>query len=224
MRRIRQTPKGFSAAEVRRLSVAIALSAAVHALLISWISFRPGAGPRPRLSVIEARLASPELVARPPVSIAQTPARAPVVAQPLPPTPAQLQLDTTEPAAASPLVEDPLPQPSAQPVSVPDLVHYPARELDVYPQPLKPVSPVYPHQALAERIGGSVTLMLMIDEVGRVTEAAVVDAAPEGLFDQSAVAALSAAAFSPAQKNGRAVRSRLLITLDFDPAVDPTED
>jgi protein TonB len=46
------------------------------------------------------------------------------------------------------------------------------------------------------------------------------DAAPEGIFEQAALQAVGRAAFYPAQKDGRAVRSRILIKVEFNPAVD----
>ena len=44
------------------------------------------------------------------------------------------------------------------------------------------------------------------------------DAAPDGVFEQAAQQALADAAFFPAQKDGRAVRSRILMKIEFDPA------
>jgi protein TonB len=50
-----------------------------------------------------------------------------------------------------------------------------------------------------------------------VQEAAVVQAAPEGHFEGVAVAAFQTARFAPAQKDGRSVRSRVLVRVSFDP-------
>jgi outer membrane biosynthesis protein TonB len=50
----------------------------------------------------------------------------------------------------------------------------------------------------------------------------VTDAAPGGVFEQVAQQALANAAFYPAQKEGRTVRSRILIKVEFDPALADT--
>ena len=58
----------------------------------------------------------------------------------------------------------------------------------------------------------------MVDERGVVEEASVVQAVPEGYFEAAAVEALGATRFEPARKDGRSVRSRLLVRIRFDPA------
>ncbi len=103
-------------------------------------------------------------------------------------------------------------------LNLPDPVHYPARDLDVYPQALRPLTPVYPEAARDAQISGFVTLQVLIDESGRVTGTSVVDTAPDGVFEQAARDALANAAFYPARKDGRSVRSRILIKVEFDPA------
>jgi protein TonB len=102
--------------------------------------------------------------------------------------------------------------------TLPDPVHYAAKDLDVYPQPLNRVAPAYPDTARESQVAGFVTLLVSIDETGRVTDASVVDAIPDGVFELAAQQALAHATFYPAQKNGHAVRSRILIKVEFDPA------
>jgi protein TonB len=58
---------------------------------------------------------------------------------------------------------------------------------------------------------------MLIDESGRVTDVSVVDASPQDLFEDSALRALAATTYFPAQKSGRAVRSRILVKVDYDP-------
>ena len=77
---------------------------------------------------------------------------------------------------------------------------------------------------LAGEIGGSVTLLILIDESGRVTDVSVVDASPQDVFEESARRALAATAYTPAQKDGRAVRSRILVRFDYDPAASVVEE
>lgn len=98
-----------------------------------------------------------------------------------------------------------------------DPVHYPAQDLDVYPRALQPIVPAYPQAAHEARVRGFVTLQVSIDAGGRVVETTVVDAAPEGVFEQVAQQKMAQTAFFPAQRNGRNVRSRVLVRIEFDP-------
>ena len=98
-----------------------------------------------------------------------------------------------------------------------DPTYYPARELDAYPALLRPLAIRYPERALAEQRGGRVLVMLRLSASGKIDEAAVVEAAPEGYFEAAALDALKHAAFSAARRNGMPVRSRVLINVSFDP-------
>lgn len=78
---------------------------------------------------------------------------------------------------------------------------------------------MYPQAARDAQIAGSVTLLVLIDETGRVLGTSVMDAAPDGVFEQAAQQAVESALFYPAQKDGHTVRSRIVIKIEFDPAV-----
>lgn len=133
-----------------------------------------------------------------PVADAREAAR--VVPAPLPSAP---------PAAA--------PAPAGPAIAVPvDLTFYTARELDVQPRALGSIEPDYPPDADRERRSGKVRLQLKLEADGRVSDVEVVLADPPGVFDDSAVRAFGAARFSPAQKDGRAVRALLLIEVEYD--------
>lgn len=231
MRRVRQqASRGRSTAAAGRLAFAVACSATLHVLLISGLALRPGTASGPHQGVIHAHL-MPADPMTPRIRAPRVP-----VSTPLPPAfdaTASLPLATAAPVAeeaalavAEPLnaetrntgTSDPASQVSV--VEAPDPVHYPAKDLDLYPQLLGPMAPVYPESARAARIGGAVTLLVLIDEMGKVTDVSVVDAAPEGVFDDSARQAFFQAAFAPAQKSGRAVRSRILVSVDYDPDKD----
>lgn len=107
-------------------------------------------------------------------------------------------------------------------VNIPDPIHYPAKDLDIYPQAAKRITPVYPELARDSKVAGSVTLLVSIDEAGRVVDISVMDAAPTGVFEEAAQQALANAAFYPAQKDGRMVSSRVLIKVEFDPELTGT--
>jgi protein TonB len=98
-----------------------------------------------------------------------------------------------------------------------DVAYYPARQLDVYPALLAPLSIAYPERASAEDRAGRALAMVLIDARGHVTEVTVMEADPPGYFEDAARRTLERAAFSPGRRNGIPVRSRVLIQLNFDP-------
>lgn len=97
-----------------------------------------------------------------------------------------------------------------------DPTYYAAKQLEVYPKPLRKVAPEYPEVAATAHLGGEVVLLLLIDETGAVVESSVVEANPPGHFEASALEAFSHARFSPARKNGRDVKSRVLIKVVYE--------
>ena len=122
----------------------------------------------------------------------------PVLQPPAPAEPAPTILPTLE----IPLLEDP--------------TWYPAKQVDVHPTSLSLIKPAYPNRAAEQGVEGNVVLLLLIDEAGVVKEATVAEANPEGIFEESALAAFLEARFAPAQKNGRAVKSRVLIRVTYE--------
>ena len=225
MRRIRQVPPDVSQTAFARLSVAVVLSATLHLYLIYGLTLQSTRGPADRLTIINARMLPesavmerPTLAAPGIAQLRRVPPRQPQV--PSLPEP----VETPALAAQVFSAADLSPEPEAAIASLPDPVHYAARDLDVYPQPLNRIEPDYPQTALAGEIGGSVTLLMLIDESGRVTDVSVVDASPQDVFEDSALRALAATTYSPAQKGGRAVRSRILVKIDYDPAASAVDE
>ena len=76
--------------------------------------------------------------------------------------------------------------------------------------------PIYPAEALRERIAGTVGLEIVVDETGHVFEAKVVQPAGHG-FDEAALAAVKGWAFSPARQNDQPIRSTIQLALPFEP-------
>ena len=216
MRRIRHDIARQPVAE-GRLLVAVVVSAALHIFLIHSLALGPGVPGARQSTPIQARLVSTEA--------ASNPVRRESVPMPLP---AAIEDVVSISPEAVPVVSeklDPEPPPALENASlaipslpeIPDLTHYAAKDLDIYPQLRGALDPAYPESAFTQKLAGTVTLLVLVDEAGRVTEASVVDAMPEGLFDDSAQEALSRAAFSPAQRGGRNVRSRILVRVNYDP-------
>jgi len=94
---------------------------------------------------------------------------------------------------------------------MPDPTYYPARELDVYPHPARPLE--------LERLpgAGSIRLLLLIDEHGIVNDISLVEAGAVGRLDQALRTALAATRFVPARKDGRDVKSRVLLSVGPGP-------
>ena len=120
----------------------------------------------------------------------------------LPAAPVAEQAPSMLPTLEVPLIEDP--------------TYYPAKQVDVHPKAVRSIKPAYPDKAAEQGIEGSVVLLLLIDEAGVVKEASVAEANPEGYFEVSTLAAFRNEPFKPAQKNGRAVKSRVLIRVTYE--------
>jgi protein TonB len=86
----------------------------------------------------------------------------------------------------------------------------------VHPQALAPVNPLFPDKAANDNPSGEVTVLLFIDETGKVRDLAVVDAKPEGYFEESSLNAFRNTRWAPAQKDGRIVKSRVLIRVRYE--------
>ncbi|HEY3255900.1 MAG TPA: TonB family protein [Polyangiaceae bacterium] len=76
--------------------------------------------------------------------------------------------------------------------------------------------PIYPAEALRDRIAGTVGLEIVVDETGQVASAKVVQSAGHG-FDEAALAAVKSWSFLPARQNDRAIRATVQLALPFEP-------
>ncbi|HXV08880.1 MAG TPA: energy transducer TonB [Burkholderiales bacterium] len=203
-----------------RLALAVLLSAALHASLIFGVAVRrPSMAPasEPILARIEA---VPDAAARPPEPPREEPPRR--AARPAARTPAVAEspADASSRANLVRRAQQATPE-TLPPVEMPLLVDptwYPAAQLDVFPTALAPVRPAYPQAAADADVGGKVTLLLLIDEAGHVHDSAVVDAQPANTFEEAALEAFRAARFRPGERDGRSVRSRVLVRVVFHPA------
>jgi periplasmic protein TonB len=206
-----------------RLLVAFTLSLVLHVVLLLSVPVNPTGGMPNVVATIYARLepATPEPAVNsepPPPDATLIPADTATVpaveaVEPKPPPP-QAQAETKpEPKPVTP----PPYSPSGG-IELPlirDPTYYPAKQLDVYPQPLTAIKLDYPESAAAERIDGRLLMLLLIDEFGVVNEASVVEAHPEGYFEETTLSVFRATRFSPAQKQGHPVKSRVLLQVKY---------
>ena len=193
-----------------RFAGALGASALLHAWLIESIALRPPAAP-PAPSPLSVSIETPPAREREPDAAALPVADTERAAgRPAPAAERKPQPRRAEPPTPALAVTAALP---------PDPTFYPAAQLDRFPQELSRLKPAYPERAdAAGVVSGEVTLLLLIDESGAVNDASVVEAKPEGYFEESALAwALERARFTPAQRNGRSVKSRVLVKVSYSP-------
>jgi protein TonB len=95
--------------------------------------------------------------------------------------------------------------------------YYLSSEVDVRAEPIGETNLVYPQSAYQQRLPGKVTVSILISQRGSVDEVAVVKADPPGIFEQAALSAARELKFSPALRGGRAVKSKKLVEVEFDP-------
>jgi protein TonB len=205
-----------------RCSWTLIASVALHAAVIFAVQVVPR-GDEPRLpqllqvrieNVVSGPLVQETISASPALPPADTPMEPPAPAaepqaEPEPPRP---QAAPPEPAQLLPRIEAALPE---------DPTYYPARQLDVHPRTLGAIVPSYPARAADAGISGNLILLLLIDEAGVVRDASVAEANPEGWFEESALEAFRNARFAPAQRKGRAVKSRVLIRVTYELNAQP---
>lgn len=222
------------------------ISLGLHAAVIALVQVAPPASTNLAESVIEARLVSthaePSTAEMPPATPEIAAPDAPPEDVPmLAPSAAAEALPVAEPVARPPAEPAPPaspPQPAAPthsesasaPASVPpaaaapaaaitsavDLTYYSVRDLDVQPRALREIVPDYPYDADRQRLSGQVRVQLKLEADGRISDLEIASATPPGVFDASALKALRTARFAPAQKNGRPVRARVVITIEYD--------
>lgn len=215
---------------LRRPLAAVWISLGLHAAVIALLQVAPPAAVGVGAPAIEVRLVSqheapvPETLPEPVPTAEpqQAAALAPsVTAEPLPVAepaatpsapPAQPVAAAAQPAAAAP----PAATPAAAITSAVDLTYYTARDLDVQPRALREIVPDYPYDADRQRLSGQVKVQLKLEADGRISDLEIASATPPGVFDESALKALRTARFAPAQKNGRPVRARVVITIEYD--------
>ena len=92
----------------------------------------------------------------------------------------------------------------------------PAKAFDERPKKISDVKPVYPEEALKQRIQGSVQVKATTDEKGEVTAAEIVPGkSPQPLLEEAALTAVRQWKFEPAIKDGKAVSVTFVVTINF---------
>lgn len=209
------------AKSLTRLLVTLEISLALHLAIIFGIqvgAVERAAAPRP---VLEARLMTAPAPSDSAMQVLVKAIDRPIkshVPDYVPPTETPIKSQ----AAAEPEHKPGMPEAAASPTMVdaplpPDPKYYPRSEVD---EPatwlVKPVTE-YPERAAKENISGEVAVLLLADEFGNVQEVSVIDVKPAGYgFEEKALASVPKR-IKPAMRNGRAVKSRVLYRVSFEP-------
>jgi len=101
------------------------------------------------------------------------------------------------------------------PPAVPDDIHE-IFEVDTRPQLVRHFQPVYPFSAKRKNIEGRVTVRFVVDKTGMVLNPFVIDATPEGVFEDAALKAVSRWRFKPAILNKTPVDVYVVVPLTFE--------
>jgi len=201
-------PSARLPAPVARFGAALTASAVAHWMLLSAPPLdlqRRAVAPGPDGVPITVRLA-PAPVRAPSIPLIPDPEeRRP----PLPvPPPAERPKNLPSARSASGTARADADTPALPPM--PDPNYYLARELDGYPRLLTPLRIDWP----ARDRPGEVRLEILIDEHGVVRDVAFAGTVRPGGVQEDLRALLAATPFYPAVKDGRAVRSRIVLRLD----------
>lgn len=196
---------GHPRAPRARIGAALAASALAHGLLLSasndlrWRGAAPGSDGAPiAVRLAPAPVYPPEIPANPPLEARRT-----TLPEQLPTSDSDGLSGIRSASGPAKASADALPLPET-----PDPNFYAARDLDIYPTPLT-----------ALRIdgspgagGGEVRLEVLIDELGIVREVNLAGVIRPGGVEEALRALLAATRFLPGVKDGRAVRSRILLS------------
>jgi protein TonB len=93
---------------------------------------------------------------------------------------------------------------------------YSLSEVDSQPRLASRVNPTYPFRAKRRGVEGKVVVRFLVDKLGRVSQSSVVQAEPEGVFEQSALKAVRQWRFEPGTKDGRPVATWVQVPIRFE--------
>ena len=102
-----------------------------------------------------------------------------------------------------------------RPVGTPDPTYYKHSLLDERPYIVTKVEPVYPSGV--PPTGGKARIRLFINERGFIDEVKVVESTPVARFGPVAAESFKSAQFEPGKRAGNAVKSQVLIEVEFHP-------
>lgn len=88
-------------------------------------------------------------------------------------------------------------------------------QVDAPPSPLRKVHPEFPLAARQRGISGKVVVKFLVKIDGSVAKASVVEAMPQGIFEQSVLEAINKWKFHPGRYRGNAVATWMVLPIQF---------
>jgi protein TonB len=89
-------------------------------------------------------------------------------------------------------------------------------QVDAKPVALFRVKPVYPQSAMSKNINGRVSIKLLVDRDGTVKTVEVLNAEPEGMFEDATLNAVSQWRFQPAKVQGNPVACWVKTSINYE--------
>jgi TonB family protein len=89
-------------------------------------------------------------------------------------------------------------------------------QLDQPPQAVVKIPPPYPYQARERGVEGEVQVRMLVQQDGSVRDVFIVDARPQGVFEETVKKSLQQWRFSPGKIDGRTVTAWVVTTIHFD--------
>lgn len=116
------------------------------------------------------------------------------------------------------------PQPEQSPVSSADKApetssrqtKFSLSEVDTHPRVMHKVPPSYPFRAKRRGVEGKVEVRFLVDKKGRVSQVSLIQAEPEGVFEESALKAVRKWRFEPGKKDGQPVATWVQVPIRFE--------
>jgi len=87
--------------------------------------------------------------------------------------------------------------------------------VDQIPQVLKKVEPAYPHRARHLSVSGKVVVKFLVEADGHVSKPSILEAKPEGYFEENALEAIRRWRFKPGYSRGKAVATWVTLPVQF---------
>jgi len=215
-------PKAWTEWRFNRLSVGLGLSLILHGVLFNLAPGQPGGSRGDGESSPSAPAFTIYLPQEKPETENLIPAKGEVSTEPLPQEKTSAAMAHAQGATGT-NPTDIVAKTADQATVVNGLIvgpwYYPARYLHRHPSPLKPIWPDYP--ASAQDLSGRVTILLLINEEGKVDQYRIQEAAPDGVFEPAVIRAFTEARYAPGMIAGMAVKSQLLAEVSFTPGAPP---
>lgn len=198
----------------RRVVIALWLSAAAHAAILAFIRVGPATAPS-STGALQVRLE--------PSATATAPAAAPVPTAPtasptLPKTLPEPEKQASAINTARPQIDEPEPSsiPHLDLPQLADTTYYDSLALDVQPEAVGAIEVPDPDAGSPNPRVGYVKLQLKLEADGRVSETKALESNLPPVYEALALDTFGKAKFTPGRRNGRAVRARIVIEVNFN--------